>query len=235
MIVELAVLRRASTSPGRRARRRRTSRRPAAVLVGYEGDRRRSARAGMQAPADDGACEIKRMYVVPEARGRGVAGALLEALEDEARDARLRRDRAAVDTGPTSARGRARCTGAAGYERASRSFNANPSRLLGREARPPARRRRGRRADVVRARMSQRRLRRAARRLTDATAAARGSSERVARGRSRAQPPAARGVGTPARTSLAGVGAATADRCTPGSASAGRGARAAAGVMASAS
>src|SRR5204863_6542250 len=31
----------------------------------------------------DGACEIKRMYVVPGARGRGIAKLLLQALEDE--------------------------------------------------------------------------------------------------------------------------------------------------------
>ena len=32
----------------------------------------------------DGRCELKRMYVAPEARGRGIARALLERLEDEA-------------------------------------------------------------------------------------------------------------------------------------------------------
>ena len=34
---------------------------------------------------DDAACEIKRMYVIPEARGRGLGKLLLEALEAEAR------------------------------------------------------------------------------------------------------------------------------------------------------
>ncbi|MCM2579086.1 GNAT family N-acetyltransferase [Streptomyces meridianus] len=35
----------------------------------------------------DGDAELKRMYVVPEARGRGLARYILRALEDSARDA----------------------------------------------------------------------------------------------------------------------------------------------------
>jgi GNAT superfamily N-acetyltransferase len=46
----------------------------------------------------DGACEIKRMYVVPAARGQGVARALLHALEDAART--LGYDTVRLDTGP---------------------------------------------------------------------------------------------------------------------------------------
>jgi GNAT superfamily N-acetyltransferase len=46
----------------------------------------------------DGACEIKRMYVVPGARGQGVARALLRALEDAARGLGYRIAR--LDTGP---------------------------------------------------------------------------------------------------------------------------------------
>ncbi|AJE84785.1 MULTISPECIES: GNAT family N-acetyltransferase [Streptomyces] len=45
----------------------------------------------------DGDAEIKRMYVVPEARGRGLSRVLLAALED---DARLRgRTRMVLETG----------------------------------------------------------------------------------------------------------------------------------------
>lgn len=36
-------------------------------------------------PLDGGGAEIKRMYVAPQARGRGVSTALLRAIEDEAR------------------------------------------------------------------------------------------------------------------------------------------------------
>jgi putative acetyltransferase len=34
---------------------------------------------------DDATAEIRRMYVVPEARGRGLSRVVLDALEDEAR------------------------------------------------------------------------------------------------------------------------------------------------------
>jgi GNAT superfamily N-acetyltransferase len=71
---------------------------------------------------DERACEIKRMYVVPSARGRGLAKALLEALEDEAR--RLGYATARLDTGPKQPAAQAM------YERAGYApignFNANP-------------------------------------------------------------------------------------------------------------
>jgi len=70
----------------------------------------------------DGACEIKRMFVVPEARGRGVARALLHALEDEAR--RLGYAIARLDTGPRQPHARRLYEGE-GY-RPIGNFNANP-------------------------------------------------------------------------------------------------------------
>jgi GNAT superfamily N-acetyltransferase len=47
---------------------------------------------------DDRICEIKKMYVVPAARGSGVARRLLYALEDKARE--LGYTIARLDTGP---------------------------------------------------------------------------------------------------------------------------------------
>jgi GNAT superfamily N-acetyltransferase len=47
---------------------------------------------------DDRHCELKRMYVAPEARGGGVGRALLRALEDAARE--LGYSVARLDTGP---------------------------------------------------------------------------------------------------------------------------------------
>lgn len=70
----------------------------------------------------DGACEIKRMYVVPQARGRGVARKLLEALEDEARS--LGYELARLDTGPRQPHAE-RMYRAAGYAEIG-NFNANP-------------------------------------------------------------------------------------------------------------
>ena len=54
-----------------------------AFLVGYE-DGWAVAIGGLRA-LGDGVCEIKRMYVVPAARSRGVGRALLAALEAEGR------------------------------------------------------------------------------------------------------------------------------------------------------
>jgi GNAT superfamily N-acetyltransferase len=70
----------------------------------------------------DGACEIKRMYIAPDARGRGLARRLLVALEDAARE--LGYETARLDTGPKQPHAQ-RTYEAAGY-RAIGNFNANP-------------------------------------------------------------------------------------------------------------
>jgi GNAT superfamily N-acetyltransferase len=70
----------------------------------------------------DGTCEIKKMYVVPAARGRGVARVLLRALEDRAR--LLGYSLVRLDTGPKQAHARALYE-SDGY-RAIDNFNANP-------------------------------------------------------------------------------------------------------------
>ena len=70
----------------------------------------------------DGACEIKRMYVVPAARGHGVARALLRALEDAART--LGYDVARLDTGPRQPQAQGLYL-SAGYAPVA-NFNGNP-------------------------------------------------------------------------------------------------------------
>jgi GNAT superfamily N-acetyltransferase len=65
-------------------------------LVGWEGDA--AVAGGGLRRLDDGVAEVKRMFVRPPARSRGLAGALLEALEAQARS--LGYDRARLDTGP---------------------------------------------------------------------------------------------------------------------------------------
>ena len=70
----------------------------------------------------DEACEIKRMYVTPEARGRGVGRHLLEALERTAKELGYRVTR--LDTGPRQP-GAERLYRRAGY-RPIDNFNANP-------------------------------------------------------------------------------------------------------------
>ncbi len=68
-----------------------------AFLVGIDDDGRAVCGGGVKR-LEDGVAEIKRMFVAPEARGRGTGRALLVALEDAARA--LGYDRARLDTGP---------------------------------------------------------------------------------------------------------------------------------------
>jgi GNAT superfamily N-acetyltransferase len=71
---------------------------------------------------DERACELKRMYVAPEARGRGLGRALLEALEDLARD--LGYAIARLDTGAKQP-GAKRMYLRAGYAEVP-DYNGNP-------------------------------------------------------------------------------------------------------------
>lgn len=71
---------------------------------------------------DQQACEIKRMFVAPQARRRGVARALLAAIEERARE--LGYTIARLDTGPRQAHAWALYE-AQGYC-STESFNGNP-------------------------------------------------------------------------------------------------------------
>jgi GNAT superfamily N-acetyltransferase len=64
-------------------------------VVLYEGET--PVAGGGVRPWDEGTCEIKRMYVLPEARSRGLARRLLGELEQAGRDLGYRRVR--LDTG----------------------------------------------------------------------------------------------------------------------------------------
>ena len=92
----------------------------ATFLVGFAGET--PVCCGGLKPLGDGAVEIKRMYVVPAERGRGVARSLLARLESEA----SRRGYAVVrlDTGPRQLSAE-RMYRAAGYTEIG-NFNANP-------------------------------------------------------------------------------------------------------------
>ena len=93
-----------------------------AFVVGYGPDGAAVCSGGIKRFADDVA-EIKRMYVVPEARGRGVARALLARLEDEARA--LGYTTVRLDTGDRQP-GAQRLYARAGY-RAVGNYNGNPA------------------------------------------------------------------------------------------------------------
>ena len=92
-----------------------------AFLVGYADGRPVCCGGVKRLP--DGACELKRMYVVPDARRRGVARALLHALEDAARE--LGFTVARMDTGPRQQHAMAFYE-SEGYAPIG-NFNANPA------------------------------------------------------------------------------------------------------------
>ena len=69
----------------------------------------------------NGICEIKRMYVVPDARSRGVGRALLAALEQAGRDRGYHRVR--LDAGPEQKHSKV-LFAATGYEEIEK-YNGN--------------------------------------------------------------------------------------------------------------
>ncbi len=89
-------------------------------LVGYADDEPVCG-GGLKRLPDD-AAEIKRMYVVPAARRRGAARALLGALEQTARD--LGYSIVRLDTGPRQPQAKALYL-ASGYVEVG-NYNANP-------------------------------------------------------------------------------------------------------------
>ena len=89
-------------------------------LIAYRGNR--PVACGGIKCLDDTTGEVKRLYVVPDARGRGVGRHLLRALEDAAVD--LGRRRVRLDTGDQQPDALALFR-AAGY-REIPDYNANP-------------------------------------------------------------------------------------------------------------
>jgi GNAT superfamily N-acetyltransferase len=89
-------------------------------LVGFDGDT--AVCCGGIKPLGGDTCEIKRMFVAHDARGRGVAKLLLAALEDRARE--LGYVVARLDTGPAQPHAE-RMYRAAGYAEIH-NFNDNP-------------------------------------------------------------------------------------------------------------
>jgi GNAT superfamily N-acetyltransferase len=92
-----------------------------ACLVGFDEEGTAVSVGGVKR-LDDQTAEIKRMYVLPEARGRGAARALLAALEDAARE--LGYSRVRLDTGRDQPHARALYESAGYVEIAD--YNGNP-------------------------------------------------------------------------------------------------------------
>jgi GNAT superfamily N-acetyltransferase len=92
-----------------------------AFLVGYDETGTAVCCGGIKRLADGG-CELKRMYVAPPARGRGIARALLAALEARARHMGFTIAR--LDTGPSQHAAR-HLYESAGYMGIP-NFNGNP-------------------------------------------------------------------------------------------------------------
>jgi GNAT superfamily N-acetyltransferase len=91
-----------------------------AYVVGWEDGR--AVAGGALKRLEPGVAEIKRMYVVPDARGRGLARRLLAAIEETARE--LGYERVRLDTGASQPHARALYE-SAGYEEIP-DYNANP-------------------------------------------------------------------------------------------------------------
>ena len=91
-----------------------------AYYVGFEGSV--AVAGGGFRKLGDGLAEIKRMYVRPEARSRGLAAALLRTLEDAI--AELGYERARLDSGPKQPHAQ-RLYRAAGYVEIA-PYNDNP-------------------------------------------------------------------------------------------------------------
>lgn len=90
-------------------------------LVGWDVDGRPVCGGGVK-HIGDGVAEIKRMFVVPDARSRGHARRLLAGLEDAAR--RLGHERVRLDTGPRQPHAKALYESGGYVEIAD--YNANP-------------------------------------------------------------------------------------------------------------
>jgi GNAT superfamily N-acetyltransferase len=121
MIDELVPLYGRIDIPGAPSATPAEMRRPGGTfLVGWE-DREAICCGGVKR-LTGGICEIKRMYVIPAARGQGVAGRLLAALEDAARGLGYSVSR--LDTGPGQPHAQ-RLYERAGY-RPVENFNSNP-------------------------------------------------------------------------------------------------------------